>query len=99
MIESGDDREGNEGGDDPRDEEAVTGGRSCGMFVGFFGGASDDDGVGIVYGGGKVGGKEGTADGEVNRGGLLNHGRGEEEVDFGLGGERRMEIGGDGGIE
>ena len=48
-------------------------------------------------GGGEVGGEEGAADGEVDGDGVLAHGGGEDEVDFRLGGEGRVEVGGEGG--
>ena len=56
VVPNGGRSHATKGCDDPCDEEAITGGGSGGVFGGLFGGAGGDDGVGIVYGGGEVGG-------------------------------------------
>ena len=43
-------------GKDPGQEEAISGGGSCGVFSGLFEGTCGDDGVGIGDGSGEVGG-------------------------------------------
>jgi hypothetical protein len=55
--------------------------------------------VGVVGGGGRVGGEERAADGEIDGGGVFGGEGGEDEVDFGGGGEGGVEVGGDGGVK
>ena len=87
------------GGEDPWDEEAVSGGGSGGVFGVLFGGAGGEDGVRIGDGGWEVGWEEWAADCEVDGYGLLGEGGGEEEVDSGAGGEGGVEVGDEGGFE
>ena len=60
-----------EGGNDPGEEEAVTGGGSGGVFGGFLVGTFGDDGMGVDDGGGEVAGEQRAADSEVDGNGLL----------------------------
>lgn len=62
------------GGKDPWEEEAVACGGAIGVFGGFFGGTSVNDGVGVVDSGSEVGREERAADGKVNGCGLLGKG-------------------------
>jgi hypothetical protein len=55
--------------------------------------------VGVEGGGGRVGGEERAADGEIDGGGVFGGEGGEDEVDFGGGGEGGVEVGGDGGVQ
>ena len=52
-----------------------------------------------MNGGWEVTGEEGATDSEVNGGGLLGEGGGEDEVDLRLGGEGGVELLGEGGFQ
>ena len=87
VVPEGGGAHATEGGEHPREEEAVSGGASGSVLGGFLGCSGGDDGVWVKDGGRKVGGKEGAADGEVDGGGLLGECGGEEEINLRLGGE------------